>query len=136
MNRNYNTHMPRQGRIDYPGAFHHIMVRGIEGRYIFKTEQDKQDFLGRLSRKVAATETQCSAFAIMDNHVHLLFQTGPTPISRVMQSILTGYAGNYNFRHKRTGKLYQNRFKSVLCDKDEYYQQLVRYYPYLLNIWM
>ena len=111
--------MVRQGRLDYPGAFHHIMVRGIERSCIFNECTDKQDFLDRLAAVIEKTETLCSAFAVMDNHVHLLLQTGGSPISHVMQSLLTGYAGSYNFRHKRVGKLYQNRFKSVLCEKDE-----------------
>jgi hypothetical protein len=63
----------------------------------------------------------------MSNHIHLLLQTGKTPISRFMQSILTGYANNFNYRYNRTGKLYQNRFKSILCEKDEYFLKLIQY---------
>ncbi|MFC1582189.1 transposase [Planctomycetota bacterium] len=103
------------------------MVRGIERRFIFKDKSDKQSFLRRFESVIAETGTICYAYALMDNHVHLLLQTAETPISKVMQSLLTGYAVNYNYRHKRIGRLYQNRFKSVLCDKDEYFLQLVRY---------
>lgn len=73
------------------------------------------------------TQTPCYAYCIMSNHVHILLQTGPTSISKVMQSLLTGYAVSYNLRHNRAGKLYQNRFKSVLCDKDDYFRELIRY---------
>jgi len=92
--------MPRQSRIDFPGALHHIMVRGIERRSIFKDHRDKTVFLARLENVLTATSTICSAFALMDNHVHLLIQTGPTPLSRVMQSLLTGYAVSYMLRAK------------------------------------
>ncbi len=119
--------MARQGRIDYPGAVQHIMLRGIERKNIFGTDPDKEDFLRRLEKSLIETQTQCFAFALMSNHAHLLLQTGSTPVSKIMQSLQTGYAVSYNLRHNRTGKLYQNRFKSVLCDKEEYLLQLVRY---------
>jgi len=119
--------MPRQSRIDYTGALHHIMVRGIERRKIFSDTKDKKLFIKRLGTVLTDTGTNCFAFALMDNHFHLLLQTGANSISRVMQSLLTGYAVNYNNRKNRTGKLYQNRFKSILCDKEEYLLQLIRY---------
>ena len=123
----YNTYMARQSRIDYPGALNHLMIRGIERKNIFATDPDKEDFLRRLEQHVEKDHTICFAFAIMSNHAHLLLQTASQPVSRIMQSIQTGYAVSYNLRHNRTGKLYQNRFKSVLCDKEEYLLQLVRY---------
>jgi REP element-mobilizing transposase RayT len=119
--------MVRQARIDFPGALHHVMVRGIERRSIFKSKADKESLLTRLEAVLLETQTNCYAFAVMDTHFHLLLQTGPTSLSRVMQSILTGYAVKYNIQHKRSGKLYQNRFKSILCDKNEYFLQLIRY---------
>ena len=119
--------MPRQSRIDYPGALNHIMVRGIERRNIFSDTKDKKFFIRRLGTVLTDTGTNCFAFAVMDNHFHLLLQTGVNSISSVMQSLLTGYAVNYNNRKNRTGKLYQNRFKSILCDKEEYLLQLIRY---------
>ena len=103
------------------------MVRGIERRAIFADTKDKQSFLKRLGNVLTDTQTNCYAYALMSNHYHLLLQTGSTSLSRVMQSLLTGYAVNYNLRHRRTGKLYQNRFKSILCDKEEYLLQLIRY---------
>ena len=103
------------------------MVRGIERRKIFSDKKDKQLFMKRLGTVLTDTGTNCFAFALMDNHFHLLLQTGVNSISSVMQSLLTGYAVNYNNRYNRTGKLYQNRFKSILCDKEEYLLQLIRY---------
>jgi REP element-mobilizing transposase RayT len=85
-------HMPRKARIDAPGALHHIVLRGIERKAIFKQEQDYQDFLKRLGTVLKASSTRCFAWALMTNHVHLLLQTGLMPISSVMRRLLTGYA--------------------------------------------
>ena len=119
--------MPRQARLDAPGALHHIMVRGIDKADIFRDEQDKARFLERLGENV--TEGKCSVYAwvLMDNHIHLLFKSGKYGISAVMRKLLTWYAQYFNRRHKRTGHLFQNRYKSILCDEDSYLLALVRY---------
>lgn len=119
--------MPRQARLDVPGALHHIMVRGINKSKIFDDDQDKSRFLERLGQNV--TEGNCSVYAwvLMDNHVHILFKSGTHGISAVMRKLLTWYAQYYNRRHKRTGHLFENRYKSILCDEDTYLLALVRY---------
>jgi hypothetical protein len=63
----------------------------------------------------------------MDNHVHLLFRSGPEGISAVMRKLLTWYAQYFNRRHKRIGHLFSNRYKSILCEEDQYLLALVRY---------
>jgi hypothetical protein len=70
--------------------------------------------------------TSVYAWAFMPN-LHLLLRTGREPLSRVMRRILTGYAVSFNRRHKRTGHLFQNRFKSILVEEKPYLLQLVRY---------
>lgn len=119
--------MPRQARLDVPGALHHIMVRGINKTNIFDDDQDRARFLERLGDTI--TEGQCTvyAWALMSNHVHILFKSGKQGISSVMRKILTWYAQYYNRRHKRTGHLFENRYKSILCDEDNYLLALVRY---------
>ena len=119
--------MPRKARIDAPGALHHIMARGIEGRVIFKSDHDRNDFIDRLASIVEETETKCLAWALIPNHFHLLVKSGETPVSRVMLRLLTGYAISFNLRHKRKGHLFQNRYKSILCQEDRYLLELVRY---------
>ncbi len=103
------------------------MARGIERRSIFITEHDRLDFLARLDRLVEAGALRVFAFALMPNHFHLLARTGSPPISRAMSSLLTGYAVSFNHRHTRIGHLFQNRFKSVLCEEAGYFRELVRY---------
>jgi len=119
--------MPRKARIDAPGALHHIICRGIEGRRIFQNVADRDDFVERLGNIINETETTCFAWALIPNHFHLLLKTGQVPISKVMLRLLTGYAVSYNLRHRRQGHLFQNRYKSILCQEDTYLLELVRY---------
>ena len=119
--------MPRQARLDAPGILHHVMIRGIERRKIFINDRDRKDFLDRLARLLPATETACYAWVFMKNHAHFLFRTGLAPLSMVMRRLLTGYAVSFNLRHKRHGQLFQNRYKSIVCQEDAYFKELVRY---------
>jgi putative transposase len=119
--------MPRRSRIDAAGALNHIMVRGIEGRDIFGSDTDRDHFVLRLGEVLRETKTICYAWALIPNHFHLLLRTGPVPISTAMRRLLTGYAVWYNRTHRRHGHLFQNRFKSVLCQEDVYLMELVRY---------
>jgi REP element-mobilizing transposase RayT len=119
--------MPRQSRIDTPGALHHIICRGIERSKIFRDKKDRNNFLNRLGSILLETGTPCYAFALMSNHFHLLVRTGHVPVSTVMRRLLTGYAVSFNRRHKRSGHLFQNRYKSILCQEETYLLELVRY---------
>ncbi len=119
--------MPRQARLDVPGALHHIMVRGINKANIFDDNEDKSQFLKRLGQNVIEGKCSVYAWVLMDNHVHILFKSGKHGISAVMRKLLTWYAQYYNRRHKRTGHLFENRYKSILCDEDNYLLALVRY---------
>jgi len=119
--------MPRTARLDTPGLLHHIMIRGIERRRIFNDDKDRKNFIERLSILLPETETQCYAWVFMPNHAHFLFRSGSSGISTLMRRLLTGYAVSYNRRHKRHGQLFQNRYKSIICQEDAYLQELVRY---------
>ena len=119
--------MPRQARLDAPGLLQHIMARGIERREIFKDDQERQSFLERFAVILEETQTQCYAWALIPNHFHLLLRTGQTPLSKVMRRLMTGYAVTFNKRHKRSGHLFQNRYKSIVCEKDPYLLELIRY---------
>jgi putative transposase len=119
--------MPRGSRIDATDAVNHIMVRGIERRKIFDSDADRNHFLHRLAEILQDTGTTCFAWSLMPNHFHLLVRTGNIPISTVMRRLLTGYAIWFNRSRRRHGHLFQNRFKSILCQKDAYLLDLVRY---------
>lgn len=119
--------MPRQARLDVPGALHHVMMRGINKERLFVGGRDYEEFAARLGKHLKWAKAKCYAWALMPNHVHLLLQTGSVSLSLMMQRLLTGYAGWFNRRHHRSGRLYQNRYKSVLCDRDAYLMELARY---------
>lgn len=119
--------MTRKARIDSPGALHHIIARGIGRKKIFNDDVDRQFFIDRFGMIIGQTQTQCLAWALIPNHFHLLLKTGTTPVSTVMKRMLTGYAMHYNRRHKRHGHLFQNRYKSILCQEDTYFKELIRY---------
>lgn len=119
--------MPRKARLDVPGALHHIMVRGINKSAIFDDDQDRQKFLDRMGANIIEAKCSIYAWVLMTNHVHLLFKSGGKGITTVMRKLLTWYAIYYNRRHKRTGHLFENRYKSILCDEDNYLLALIRY---------
>jgi len=119
--------MPRTARLDTPGLLHHIMIRGIERRKIFNDDKDRENLIERLSILLPETRTQCYAWSFLSNHAHFLFRSGPRGIAGLMRRLLTGYAVSYNRRHRRHGQLFQNRYKSVICQEDRYLQELVRY---------
>lgn len=119
--------MPRLARLDAPGVLHHIMIRGIERRNIFRNNKDRGGFLDRLSSLISDTETACYAWALMPNHAHFLFRTGKVPLATIMRRLLTGYAVSFNRRYKRHGHLFQNRYKSIVCQEEIYLWELVRY---------
>ena len=119
--------MPRQARIDAPGALQHIIVRGIERKRIFSDDQDRDNFVDRLGTVLSESSARCYAWALIPNHFHLLLRSGNVSISTVMRRLLTGYALSFNRRHHRHGPLFQNRYKSILCQQEPYLLELVRY---------
>lgn len=119
--------MPRQGRIVIAGGIYHIIQRGIERREIYRDNDDRKEFLRRLEKGLEDTGDQCYGWVLMPNHFHLIIRSGIKPISALMRGLLTGYAGYFNRRYKRSGYLYQGRYKSILCQEDTYLLELVRY---------
>ncbi len=119
--------MPRAARIDAPGALHHIIIRGIERNKIFRDNDDREEFLLRLGKLLRATGISCYAWALIPNHAHFLLRTGNTPVATLMRRLLTGYAVYFNHRYRRSGQLFQNRYKSILCQEEPYFLELVRY---------
>jgi putative transposase len=119
--------MPRHARLDVPGALHHVMIRGINKSDLFTDDLDREKFLQKLGEVIQETQCALYAFAIMSNHVHLLIRSGTTGLSTAMRKLLTWYAIFFNRRHKRSGHLFENRYKSILCEEEPYFLELVRY---------
>ena len=104
-----------------------MIARGIEKKDIFREREDKLDFLNRLRTNVEETDIKLYAWCIMSNHTHILLQTGKFRLANFMRKVLTGFAMSYNKRHGRVGHLFQNRYKSILCEREVYLIRLIRY---------
>ena len=102
----YLSVMPRGPRLDAPGVLHHVMARGIEGRALFRDDRDRTDFARRLAGLATTGAFTVYAWVLLPNHFHLLLRSGPRPLASAMRSLLTGYAGAFNRRHRRQGHLY------------------------------
>jgi REP element-mobilizing transposase RayT len=103
-----------------------VILCGIERKAIFKGDADRSGFLQRLEYNISATSTPCYAWALMTNHVHLLLRTGIVPLATLMRRLLTGCVISFN-RRRRHDQLFQNRYKSILCQEDVYLLELVSY---------
>jgi len=119
--------MPRAARLDSPGTLHHLIIRGIEKRQIVDDDKDREIFVEKLGQLSTDLETPIYAWALMTNHAHILMRSGPGGLPAFMRKLLTGYAIAYNHRHCRNGHLFQNRYKSIVCEEDSYFKELVRY---------
>jgi putative transposase len=119
--------MPRLPRLNLPGLFYHVIVRGIERRRIFSRRSDYEDFLGRLAKNLTKSGCLCFAWALMPNHVHLLILSGAKGLVSLMHPLLAGYATTFNLRYKRVGHLFHNRYKAIICEEDSYFLRLVQY---------
>jgi putative transposase len=112
--------MPGRARLDTPGIFHHVIIRGIERGNIFKDDKGRNNLLDRMEILLPETQTVCYAWSLLSNHAHFRFRTGTTPLSTLVRRLLTGYAVSFNRRHKRHGQVFQNRYKSIICQEDVY----------------
>ena len=119
--------MSRKARLDAPGALHHVMVRGLNRSAIFEDDQDRSRFVERLGQNIIETQSSIYAWVVMETHAHLLLRSGKAGVSSLMRKLLTWYAQYYNRRHNRTGHLFENRYKSILCEEEKYLLALVRY---------
>ena len=89
--------------------------------------QDYENFLTRLEKIVLKAQVRCYAWVLLPDHFHLLLRSGNVHLGRVMRSFMTGYAVTFNRRHKRNGHLFHNRYKSIICEDEPYFLELVRY---------
>jgi REP element-mobilizing transposase RayT len=119
--------MARQLRIEFNNAFYHITSRGNLRDKIFYEDGDRERFLEVFKRTKERYGYLLHAYALMDNHYHLLIETPKANISQIMQNINTSYTVYINKKYQRSGHLFQGRFKGIVIDKDEYLVTLSRY---------
>lgn len=119
--------MSRPLRIEYEGAFYHVIQRGIERKNIFASDLDKKRFLSYLDAAHSAYTAVFHSYVLMDNHYHLILETPRANLSKIMHYINASYAAYFNSKYKRVGPLYQGRFKSIPVQQDGYLQYLSCY---------
>ena len=119
--------MARRPRIEFSGALYHVIVRGNQRQEIFHDEADYRKYLSLLCAYKERYQSKLFAYTLMSNHVHLIIETGETPLSKVLQGLNQSYTQYYNLRWRTVGHLFQGRYKAILCDRDEYLLALVRY---------
>lgn len=119
--------MARKPRLHVPGALYHVILRGNARQDIFHVPQDRHRFHDLLAEGVERFGYRVHAFCLMSNHVHLALQAGDRPLSPGLQNLAFRYTRYLNARRKRTGHLFQGRFKAYLVDRDAYGLALVRY---------
>ena len=119
--------MARPLRIEYPGAFYHVINRGNAGEDIFKSNRDRERFLEYLEAASERFSIRIHTYCLMTNHYHLLVETPESNLSRAVQWINVSYAVYFNIKRRRRGHLFQGRFKSLLVDAEEYLKHLSRY---------
>jgi len=122
--------MPRKPRIEFEGAFYHVITRGNQRQKIFKSPADYQKYLQLLT--IYKNRYHCSIYAyiLMGNHVHILIETKGTPLSKVFQGINQSYTVYFNKKYHTVGHLFQGRYKAVLCDRENYLLALLKYIHY------
>jgi putative transposase len=119
--------MARPLRIEYPGAVYHVTSRGNAQGIIFNHDQDRLSFLDVLAGVVKRYRWLCHAYCLMGNHYHLLIETQEANLSLGMRQLNGVYTQRYNRRHKKSGHVFQGRFKAIVLDKDSYLLELCRY---------
>ncbi|MCH7915180.1 MAG: transposase [Deltaproteobacteria bacterium] len=119
--------MARKARVHFEGALYHVICRGNQKQLIFSDDRDRQRYVDLLKESQQRFRYLLYAYVLMGNHVHHLLEIGQTPLSKVMQNILFRYTRYWNWRYQKTGHLFQGRYKAILCEKESYLLELIRY---------
>lgn len=119
--------MARKPRIHAPGAIYHVILRGNARQDIFADDKDRYRFYEILQQSQDRFHFRINAFCLMNNHVHLALQVGDVPLSRIMQNISLRYTQWFNWRHNKSGHVFQGRYKALMVDADAYLLELVAY---------
>ena len=119
--------MARPLRIEYEGAFYHVTSRGNERGKVFFEAKDYEKFKDYLKGACEKFGIVIHAYVLMTNHYHLLIETPEANLSRAMHYINGAYTSYLNMRKKRSGHLFQGRYKSIIVDSDSYLLELSRY---------
>ncbi len=112
--------MARKPRIHFSGAFYHVIARGNQKQAIFLDSGDFQTYLSYLAEYKSRFPFHLYAYALMKNHLHLLWETKEVPLSKIMQILQFSYTRYSNRKYRKVGHLFQGRYRAILCDKESY----------------
>ncbi|AJQ28769.1 transposase [Pelosinus fermentans] len=119
--------MARKPRVHYEDAIYHVMARGNNRDRVFESEEDKAKYLKILADYKERYDFKLYAYVVMDNHVHLLLQVGKDPLAKIMQGIQQRYTQYYNWHHKHSGHVFEQRYKAFICEEESYIMALICY---------
>ena len=119
--------MARPLRIEFPNAFYHVTSLGNERKTVFRNNRDRERFLSYLESAHERYGAILHVYCLMDNHYHLLLETPRGNLSQSLHHINGAYTTYFNIKHRRSGHLFQGRFKAILVEKDSYSGELSRY---------
>lgn len=119
--------MARKPRIHFGGAVYHVLLRGLEGKPVFRTVADRRAWEALVAEGIERFDHRIHGFCWMNDHVQMAVEVGDVPLSRVMQNLSFRYTRHYNGRHGTDGPLFHGRYKAILIDPDVYLNDLVRY---------
>jgi putative transposase len=119
--------MARKPRLFVPGVLYHVIVRGNQRRKTFTQERDYQTYLEKLAQYRRRYGVTIYAYCLMPNHVHLLLECSGSPLGKFMQGLQQSYTQYYNRTYHKVGHLFQGRYKAILCQRDSYMLELIRY---------
>ena len=119
--------MARRPRLFAAGVLYHVIVRGNQRQKTFTSDSDYQAYIERLARYRKKYDYALHAYCLMPNHVHLLVESSEHPLAKFMQGLQQSYSQYFNLRHRKTGHVFEGRYKAIICQKDEYLLELIRY---------
>ena len=119
--------MARKPRVHYEGALYHVICRGNNRAYVLDNNESKKNYLEIIEHYKKKYGFKLYCYCLMDNHVHLLMEVSKEPLSKIMKGIQQVYTQRYNKQHKRSGHVFEQRYKAILCDKDQYLLGLINY---------
>jgi putative transposase len=119
--------MARRPRFFAAGVLYHVIVRGNQRQKTFTSDSDYQAYIERLARYRKKYSYVVHAYCLMSNHVHLLVESSEQPLAKFMQGLQQSYSQYFNLKHRKTGHLFEGRYKAIICEKDEYLLALIRY---------
>ncbi|MEF9941736.1 MAG: transposase [Lachnospiraceae bacterium] len=119
--------MPRAARKESATKVYHIIARGLNKEAIFQQDREKKRFLKLMQVYIGEFNIELYGFCVMPNHVHLLLKSELSELSIFLAKVLASYAHYYNYKHKRIGYVFQDRYKSQCVENEEYFWHCLRY---------